>query len=82
KVIGDGEGPVRLEVGFAREDFCEGTGDGGEVEVTVVGWLTSGREFYGTDTIRIKTGTKGREKVQQVRKLGTGLRHRDGQKLK
>ena len=25
----------------------------GEVEVTVDGWLTSGRRFYGTDTIRI-----------------------------
>jgi len=53
KVIGDGEGPVRLEVGFDREAFCDAAAGGGEVEVTVVGWLTSGREFYGTDTIRI-----------------------------
>jgi hypothetical protein len=53
KLIGHGEGPARLEVGFDREAFCEAVTEGGEVEVTVVGWLTSGREFYGTDTIKI-----------------------------
>jgi hypothetical protein len=71
KVIGDGEGPVRLEVVFAREGFCASAGNGGEVEVTVVGWLTDGREFYGTDTIRIKTSTKEQRKVRQVKKEGS-----------
>jgi hypothetical protein len=63
KVIGDGAGPVRLEIGFERRGFCEAVSHGGEVEVTVVGWLRSGREFYGTDTIRIKTGAKERQLV-------------------
>jgi len=45
---------VELEIGFDRADFCSG-GDYGPAEVTVVGRLTSGQYFYGTDTIRIIT---------------------------
>ncbi|UCC21813.1 MAG: hypothetical protein JSW23_08350, partial [Planctomycetota bacterium] len=82
KVIGDDEGPVMLEIGFERRGFCEAAGGAGEVEVTVVGWLTNGREFYGTDTIRIRTGSKERRRIRQVKELGTGLRLVDGQKRK
>ncbi len=60
KVIGDGEGPVRLEVGFDREGFCEAVRDTDDdaLEVTVTGSLTTGQYFRGTDTVMIKAQRK------------------------
>jgi parallel beta-helix repeat protein/predicted outer membrane repeat protein len=46
-------GLVETEIGFDRAAFC-GVGTGGTtVEITVLGLLTSGRQFAGEDTIRI-----------------------------
>ncbi len=49
-----GAGPVRLEICFDREAFCDGLTETGEVEITVIGSLTTSRYFYATDTIKIK----------------------------
>ncbi len=54
KVLGTGTGPVKLEICFDREAFCETITETGEVEITVIGSLTTGRYFYATDTIKIK----------------------------
>ena len=56
KVLGAGTGPVRLEICFDRQAFCEAvTGaDDSSLEVTVIGSLITSRYFYATDTIRIK----------------------------
>jgi hypothetical protein len=56
KVLGAGAGPVRLEICFDREAFCDLLTDmnDGSLEVTVIGSLTAGRYFYATDTIKIK----------------------------
>ena len=47
------DGLVELEIGFSRRAFCEVGMDYGPAEVKVVGKLTSGQVFYGTDTIKI-----------------------------
>ena len=54
RVFGNDDGPVRLEIAFDREAFCETITETGEVEITVIGSLTTGRYFYASDTIRIK----------------------------
>ena len=43
---------VELEIAFNRADLC-GVGDFGPGEVAVVGRLSSGQYFYGTDQIKI-----------------------------
>lgn len=55
KVFGNDDGPVRLEICFDREAFCDKLQDtdNGSLEITVVGSLTTGQYFYGSDTIRI-----------------------------
>ncbi|MHC4498220.1 MAG: outer membrane protein assembly factor BamB family protein, partial [Planctomycetota bacterium] len=55
KVLGNDDGPVRLEICFDRETFCAHAQitETGEVEVIVTGSLTTSRYFYATDTIRI-----------------------------
>jgi len=47
------DGLVEIEVAFGRAAFCGAATDYGPVEVTVIGLLTSGQYFYGTDTIKI-----------------------------
>ena len=47
------DGLVELEIGFERAAFCAAGIDYGPAEVMVIGKLTSGQDFYGTDTIRI-----------------------------
>ena len=47
------DGLVEIEVGFVRFDFCSAASDYESFEVTAVGRLVSGQNFYGTDTIRI-----------------------------
>ena len=54
KVLGTGTGPVKLEICFDREAFCETITETSEVEITVIGSLTASRYFYATDTIKIK----------------------------
>ena len=54
KVLGTGTGPVRLEITFDREAFCARITETGEVEITVIGSLTTSQCFYATDTIKIK----------------------------
>jgi parallel beta-helix repeat protein len=49
------DGLVEIEAAFSRAAFCGAVTDNGAVEVTVVGLLTSGQYFYGTDTIKIVT---------------------------
>jgi len=44
---------VELEIGFDRSAFCGAGIDYGPAEITVVGRLTSGQYFFGTDTVRI-----------------------------
>ena len=69
KVFASGKGPVSVEIRFDRQVFCEALTETGEIEVTVYGYLTTGREFYATDTIRIKPNPR-----QIIRKLlKTGL---------
>jgi len=46
------EGLVEIEAAFRRGDFCAAI-DYGPGEVTVIGRLTSGQYFCGSDTIRI-----------------------------
>ncbi|MBA7652717.1 hypothetical protein ES703_60556 [subsurface metagenome] len=45
---------VEIEIGFDRAAFC-GRTDYGPADVIVIGLLTTGQYFYGTDTIRIIT---------------------------
>jgi hypothetical protein len=47
------DGLVEIEAAFDRADFCGAVTDNNPIDVTVVGLLTSGQRFYGTDTIRI-----------------------------
>jgi predicted outer membrane repeat protein len=47
------DGLVEIEAAFGRAAFCGAATDYGPVDVTVVGLLTTGQYFYGTDTIKI-----------------------------
>jgi len=54
KVLLNDEGLVRVEATFNRSDLCGAiTSYDQSIEVTVIGRLTTGQEFYGTDTVRI-----------------------------
>jgi hypothetical protein len=44
---------VEIEACFERAQFCAAAVDGNAVEVTAAGSLTSGQQFYGTDTVKI-----------------------------
>jgi len=46
------DGLVEVEAAFERAAFCDAAGCG-SIEMTVVGLLTNGQYFYGTDTIEI-----------------------------
>ena len=47
------DGLVEIEAAFSRSDFCVSLLSDYTTEVTVIGLLTTGQRFYGTDTIRI-----------------------------
>ena len=49
------DGLVEIEAAFGRAEFCSIITGGEPMEVTVAGSLTSGQQFYGTDTIKITT---------------------------
>lgn len=53
-VFVDEDGLIRVEMAFDRTAFCDALTDSGSIEITVRGFLTNGRYFYGTDTIKIK----------------------------
>jgi hypothetical protein len=54
------EGLVEIEIAFDRAEFCSVVKGGEVMEVTVVGFLTDGRRFFGTDTVRILDKTMER----------------------
>jgi hypothetical protein len=47
------DGLVEIEAAFSRSDFCSSATSDDVTEVIVIGLLNDGRNFYGTDTIRI-----------------------------
>jgi alpha-glucosidase (family GH31 glycosyl hydrolase) len=47
------DGLVEIEAAFGRADFCTIATGPYPIEVRVVGSLTTGQQFYGTDTIKI-----------------------------
>lgn len=51
--LGGDKGPVRLEVVFGREAFCNSITEIDEADITVIGSLMNDRYFYAIDTIRI-----------------------------
>jgi hypothetical protein len=54
KVLLNDEGLVRVEATFRRSDLCSSiTSYDDNIEVMVIGRLTSGQYFYGTDIIKI-----------------------------
>jgi hypothetical protein len=52
-VFVNGDGLVEIEAAFDRARFCNIVTGGEPMVVRVVGSLTSGQQFYGTDTIKI-----------------------------
>jgi len=54
KVFGNDDGHIRLEICFDHEAFCDSVTETGEIEITVIGSLTTSRYFYASDTIKIK----------------------------
>ncbi|MBA7697521.1 hypothetical protein ES703_106188 [subsurface metagenome] len=54
RVFGNDDGPVKLEICFDREAFCDSITETGKIKITVIGPLTTSRYFYATDTIKIK----------------------------
>jgi len=53
-VLLNDEGLVRVEATFNRSDLCSSiTSYDQNIEVMVIGRLTTGQQFYGNDTIRI-----------------------------
>ena len=53
KLLGSHKGPVRLEIAFNREAFCEAFTEPGQLEATIIGSLTTGQKFFATDSIKI-----------------------------
>jgi parallel beta-helix repeat protein len=58
RILGNGDSPVKVEIGFDRQEFCDCVAETGQIEVTVSGYLTSGQPFIATDTVKI--GSRGR----------------------
>jgi len=53
KILGNGDSPVKVEIGFDRQEFCDCVAETGQMEVTVRGYLTTGQAFIATDTVKI-----------------------------
>ncbi|MHC4193918.1 MAG: right-handed parallel beta-helix repeat-containing protein, partial [Planctomycetota bacterium] len=76
-VLGNDDGLTGVQVGFDREAFCAHLAETGQIEVTVVGPLTTGQYFYGTDTIRIiDRPSKPRHRNSKPRPRHLKPRHR------
>jgi parallel beta-helix repeat protein len=48
-----GGNPVELEIAFDRQALCEVLTEPGQLEVTIIGSLTTGQNFYATDKITV-----------------------------
>jgi hypothetical protein len=53
KVSGNKKGRGKVKITFDRSGLCGALADGDFAEVTVTGSLTTGEQFYGTDTVEI-----------------------------
>jgi predicted outer membrane repeat protein len=53
RILSDGGSPVKVEIGFDRQEFCARVAETGQMEVTVSGYLTTGQLFIATDTVKI-----------------------------
>ena len=50
-----GSNPVKLEICFDRQDFCDAITKPGQIELTIIGSFVTGQNFYATDTITLKS---------------------------
>jgi hypothetical protein len=66
KLLSGDTGPVKLQIAFDRRAFCETLTEPGEIEITVTGFLTTGRAFYATDTITVKEPPAIRKSIKQA----------------
>ena len=48
-----GSNPVKLEIAFNRETFCDAITEPSRLEVTIIGSLTTDQNFYATYSIKI-----------------------------
>jgi predicted outer membrane repeat protein len=53
EIIGGDAGPVQIEIGFDRQNFCEAADEEGLWEINLWGRLKSGRYFYGQGRVLI-----------------------------
>jgi len=53
KLLGSNKGPVKLEIAFNRETFCDAITEPGQLDVTIIGSLTTGQRFFASDSIKI-----------------------------
>jgi len=71
KVLDNGKGKFGVEIGFEREAFCAAglESEDGYLEVKVTGWLLTGQQFEGTDTIKvISQRWRHRERITTIRR--------------
>jgi len=47
------DGLVEIEAAFSRDEFCSIVTGDEAIEVTAIGRLTSGQQFYGTDIVKV-----------------------------
>lgn len=52
KVLGGGN--ASIEIGFDHEGFCDALIGTGVIDIEVFGFLTTGQEFFGSDTVKVK----------------------------
>ena len=69
EIVDEGEGNYGVVAVFDREGFCEALGGDAEkeLEVTVEGAFMDGVEFYGTDTIKLRSDKWRHRRVKRLR---------------
>jgi hypothetical protein len=69
EVVDEGDGNYGIVAAFDRAGFCEALGGDAEkeLEVTVMGAFMDGVEFYGTDTIKLKSDKWRHRRVKRLR---------------
>ncbi|UCC21415.1 MAG: hypothetical protein JSW23_06240 [Planctomycetota bacterium] len=69
EVVDEGDGNYGIVAAFDRAGFCGALGGDAEKElaVTVEGVFTDGVEFYGTDTIKLKSDKWRHRRVKRLR---------------
>jgi hypothetical protein len=75
KLLGGDTDPVKLEIAFDRRSFCAELTEPGEIEVTVFGYLTTGQEFYGSDTITVKRSERRPRPYNEAQRARRLRRH-------